>query len=178
MLEIYEKPFPCVITHAYGCPCLFDPKFSKPLTKAKVRHLLNAYLSELKHLIGSGRYDTKEDFTVVLQPSLVQTDLPRHQPTRASRMQVNLEYLAPDCFHFAQKTHALAAKAYWNNLLQPNHMKTSRFTKTSPLLCPTEELPFLATGRNSVSKSQQQMGDLAGDYHNMVDTVGKLQCPL
>jgi len=101
MFDIKRKPLPCVFTHSYGCPCLFDRKFSRPLKRRQVKALLNAYLKELKKLVGSGRYDTREDFTVVLQPTLIDADLPR------IRGSIDVSFLAPDCFHFAQKTHAI-----------------------------------------------------------------------
>ncbi len=110
MLNLYEKPAPCLFTHAYGCPCLFDNKLASPISQRKAQHLLNAYLRGLKGLVRSGRYDTKDDFTVVLLDTLVEGDLPMHRPRPGARRQVNVSYLAPDCFHLAQKSHA---KGMW-----------------------------------------------------------------
>ena len=53
------------------------------------------------------RYDTRKDFTVVLNPLLVQADLPRVHKRGGGKAGINIEYLAPDCFHWAQKTHAM-----------------------------------------------------------------------
>ncbi len=106
MVDLYEKPLPCQFTHSYGCPCLFDAILSKRISKEKARHILNQYLIGLRNLVSSGRYDTKYDFTVVLQPTLVNGDLPMHRPRPGARRQVDISYLAPDCFHLAQKSHA------------------------------------------------------------------------
>ena len=35
-----------------------------------------AYYDELKSLVDSGKYDTKEDFTVVIQPMFVEPEFP------------------------------------------------------------------------------------------------------
>lgn len=104
LLDIFEKPLPCQITHPYGCPCLFGGQ--NTLSRSKIQYLLNEYLQGLENLVNSGRYDTRSDFTVVIQPNLVQGDVPQHRPDRFARLQPNLDYLAPDCFHWAQKTHA------------------------------------------------------------------------
>lgn len=107
MLDLHEKPGVCVIGHQYTCPCLFDPKFTQRLSRYDMMKLLRRYLDGLTALLDSGRYDTRDDFTVVLQPSLVHGELPLHRPRRKARKQPNLDYLAPDCLHWAQKTHAL-----------------------------------------------------------------------
>ena len=54
----------------------------------------------------SGRYDKKEDFTVVIQPTLIQGSVPKKNGI------IDLEFLGPDCFHFSQRTHALGKKIY------------------------------------------------------------------
>ena len=107
MRQIKVKPFPCIFTHAFGCPCLFDYKFATPLTDKKIKHFLNAYLQALEDLVNSGRYDTHEDFTVVIQPTLIRGRVPFHKPRKGAKSQPNVNYLAPDCFHWAQKTHAM-----------------------------------------------------------------------
>ena len=103
---MYDKPLPCVFTHLYGCPCLFDDKFSDKLSKRQFFRVLNSYLQGLYDLVDSGRYDSRPDFTVVIQPTLVNVDFPKYRPRRGARLQPNPDYLAPDCFHWAQKTHA------------------------------------------------------------------------
>ncbi len=55
MLGLHDKPLPCYFTHSYGCPCLFDSKFSRRLSASMVRSVLNSYLHGLRHLVKSGR---------------------------------------------------------------------------------------------------------------------------
>jgi len=73
------------------------------------------------------------------------------------------------------------ARAMWNNLLEPVGHKTSKITPNAPFLCPSEELPYLATALNSASAApspQAAMQTLASDYKAMVEAVGAEQCPL
>lgn len=47
------------------CGCAVDPE-----TQPEMRQLQMGYYNELKTLVDSGRYDTRDDFTVVLQPQM------------------------------------------------------------------------------------------------------------
>ena len=107
VLDLLDKPKQCYPLHWYLCPCLFDPKFSTKLSKPQMKRVLTAYMYELKSLLATGRYDTSSDFTVVLQPSLVNGLLPRNYNKLFNRRLPDLSFLAPDCFHFSQKLHAL-----------------------------------------------------------------------
>ena len=88
MVDLHEKPLPCYATHSYGCPCLFDIKLSQRISKAKARSILNSYLHGLRYLVNSGRYEDRDDFTVVLMPTLVNGNLPMHRPRPGARRQV------------------------------------------------------------------------------------------
>jgi hypothetical protein len=66
---------------------------------------LNGFADDMDDLLVSGRYAGRKDFTVVLQPTLIRGQVPR---ARDGRGGPDLDYLGPDCFHFAQKTHALS----------------------------------------------------------------------
>ena len=55
----------------------------------------------------------------ILQPSLVNGQMPSQYSELFRRPLPDLSYLAPDCFHFSQKLHSLVARSLWNNLLQP-----------------------------------------------------------
>ncbi len=179
MKNIHIKPLPCVFTHAFGCPCMFDYKFSRPLSKAKVKRILNEYLMALEELVSSGRYDTHDDFTVVLQPTLVRGRVPYHKPRPGAKSQPNVDYLAPDCFHWAQKTHAMIARATWNNLLEPVGLKTLDYDKNVPFLCPTREFPYLATYRNSNWRNEESMQGLGEDFNQMMRELdGNVRCTL
>uniref|UniRef100_A0A7M4ERY4 Phospholipase B1, membrane-associated n=1 Tax=Crocodylus porosus TaxID=8502 RepID=A0A7M4ERY4_CROPO len=81
----------------------------------KDQSLLFLLLQEGTHqLIESGRYDTKEDFTVVVQPFLEKVTMPKTKEGLPDD-----SFFAPDCFHFHQKTHSQAARALWNNMVRP-----------------------------------------------------------
>ena len=102
LYDLKNIPLFCHIFRKWSCPCLFGPfqsgRFDKKLTQA----WLDKYAEELDRLVASGRYDTKEDFTVVIQPTLIQGTLPT-----LPNGDIDLDFLAPDCFHFGQRTHAL-----------------------------------------------------------------------
>jgi len=171
VLDLLDKPVQCYPLHWYLCPCLFDPKFSTKLSKPQMKRVLSSYMYELKTLIATGRYDTSSDFTVVIQPSLVNGLLPRHFNELYNRKLPDLSFLAPDCFHFSQKLHALVGRSLWNNLLQPVGSKTTNWKKEVPFLCPSKTSPFLATSQNSAYKRRTRTSSLARDWWSLV-TVG------
>ena len=67
------------------------------------------------------RYDTRDDFTVVIQPLFNNLDMPK-LPDGS----VDTSYFAPDCFHFSGKAHAAAAHGLWNIMLKPVGKKSER----------------------------------------------------
>uniref|UniRef100_A0A8P4GK60 Phospholipase B1, membrane-associated n=1 Tax=Dicentrarchus labrax TaxID=13489 RepID=A0A8P4GK60_DICLA len=99
-----------------------------------------------KELIDSGRYDTHDNFTVVLQPFFREIYLPLLEDGRPDR-----SFFSPDCFHLSQKAHTLMARALWNNMLEPvgNKTFTQDFTAGIDLKCPSESNPFFRTAVNS-----------------------------
>ncbi|XP_075451528.1 phospholipase B1, membrane-associated isoform X2 [Ascaphus truei] len=127
------------------CPCLLNvPDDSQELQV--IMDTNKAYQRSTQHLIDTGRYDTREDFTVVLQPFFRNTQIPRLQDG-----QPDLSYLAPDCFHLSQKAHSQLSRSLWNNMLQPLGQKTETldFTAAVSLNCPSQQQPFLKTYMNS-----------------------------
>jgi phospholipase B1 len=174
ILDLMDKPVYCYPLHWYLCPCLFDPKFSMKLSKPQMKKVLSSYMNELSSLISTARYETTTDFTVVIQPSLVNGLLPRHFNELYSRRLPDLSYLAPDCFHFSQKLHALVGRSLWNNLLQPVGSKTTNWEKEVPFLCPTKTSPFFATSQNSAYKRRTRTSSLARDWWSLL-TVGHTQ---
>lgn len=90
----------------FECPCLFDDKRHEKKTAAQMRAVLTLYLRGTEKLLASGRYDGRKDFTVVLQPFTIKPNLPTSSPRPGARPQLDISYLAPDCFHFGQKIHA------------------------------------------------------------------------
>lgn len=101
--------------------------------------------SAMRELIDSGRYDTHDNFTVVLQPFFREIFLPKLQVKTirfgslsclvflasflfsftvfltASFLKdgrPDRSYFSPDCFHLSQKAHTLMARSLWNNMVR------------------------------------------------------------
>ena len=55
--------------------------------------------------MSSGRYDSSDDFTVVLQPGLVDLEIPAGD---SSLFGPDLAFLAPNCVYPSQKLQALS----------------------------------------------------------------------
>ncbi|XP_043367421.1 phospholipase B1, membrane-associated [Dermochelys coriacea] len=127
------------------CPCVLN--YDDNSTETKMLESFNRrYQEETHRLVESGRYDTKEDFTVVMQPFLERVTIPKTEEGLPDS-----SYFAPDCFHFHQKAHSQAARALWNNMLEPLGNKTDApFLETViTLKCPSQAESFLRTYRNS-----------------------------
>lgn len=107
LLDIYDRPLTCRKFNQYACPCLYDDKLHDRKTAPQIRGILTGYLRGMEKLLASGRYYARDDFTVVLQPFLIQPMVPMASPRRGARPQPDLSFFAPDCFHFAQKLHAI-----------------------------------------------------------------------
>lgn len=56
--------------------------------------------------INSGRYNKKEDFTVVIQPFIKLFNAPLDKNRQYEEV-IDISYVTYDCFHFSQKGHAL-----------------------------------------------------------------------
>ncbi|KAJ0063009.1 hypothetical protein NL108_010620, partial [Boleophthalmus pectinirostris] len=127
------------------CSCILKPKMGS-IELQKIEDYNKAYQKGMRDLVESGRYDTHDNFTVVLQPFFREVFLPKLQDGRPDR-----SYFSPDCFHLSQKAHTLMARALWNNMLEPvgNKTYTQDFTQGLELKCPSETRPFLSTALNS-----------------------------
>ncbi|XP_033619310.1 phospholipase B1, membrane-associated isoform X2 [Fukomys damarensis] len=128
------------------CPCV--------LTAAENSTNLNSlidfnkkYQEGTDQLIKSGRYDTREDFTVVVQPLFEKVDIPKTPEGIPDS-----SFFAPDCFHFSTKTHSRAAVALWKNMLEPIGQKAAHhnFEIKIDVFCPNQVSPFLRTYNNSI----------------------------
>ena len=84
--------FVCSIVHQRTCPCGGFPEGNQTDT---LNQWIPLYHQQLVDLVNSGKYDTRNDFTVVIQPFLAHTALPM------SDGEPNYSYFAPDCFHFS-----------------------------------------------------------------------------
>nr|KAF6308297.1 phospholipase B1 [Myotis myotis] len=127
------------------CNCVLTPR-ENSLELARLEAITRAYQSSMLELVESGRYDTREDFSVVLQPFFHNTRLPILEDGR-----LDMSFFAPDCIHPSQKFHSQLSRALWANMLEPLGRKTDTLDLTAdiPLSCPTQNEPFLRTLRNS-----------------------------
>lgn len=62
------------IAYRFLCDCGAFPK--DEAAKQELQALSKAYRDGLTDLVNTGRYDTREDFTVVIQPFFTNTDIP------------------------------------------------------------------------------------------------------
>ncbi|KAK4823848.1 hypothetical protein QYF61_007167 [Mycteria americana] len=127
------------------CPCVLNPEDNSNEFK-KLVYFNRRYQERTRQLVESGRYDATDDFTVVMQPFLMNMNMPKTQEGLPDS-----SYFAPDCFHFSQKSHSQAARALWNNMLEPLGEKTDnqQIEDEIVLKCPSEAKPFLRTYKNS-----------------------------
>jgi phospholipase B1 len=122
------------------CDCVLQAGNKPALNK-----LVKEYQSKTIELVNSGRYDTRDDFTVVIQP-LMQDMV----PPKLTNGKADFSYFAPDCFHFSQKGHGAAALQLWNNMFQRVGQKSSKWDSIGkPALCPTDANPYIFTNQNS-----------------------------
>lgn len=141
--------FFCQRLHVFECPCESNNGF----TNSDISNACTAYQQEEMQLQTSGMFDQRDDFTLVIQPFLRDVTAPPLLPNG----HVDLAFFAPDCFHFSQFGHAVAAKALWNNIVQPVGAKDTRANLSevsAPLACPDPSCPFIRTTKNSVNCAQ------------------------
>ncbi|XP_054849217.1 phospholipase B1, membrane-associated [Eublepharis macularius] len=127
------------------CPCVVNYDVNSP--EIEVLEATNRKYQEGTHrLIESGRYDTREDFTVVVQPFMERTTMPKTKEGLP-----DASFFAPDCFHFQQKSHSQAARALWNNMLEPlgEKVNAQALEAEITLKCPSPDQPYLRTYKNS-----------------------------
>ncbi|XP_077366323.1 phospholipase B1, membrane-associated-like [Festucalex cinctus] len=127
------------------CPCVILPK-STSTSMDKLVQLNRQYQLMLNELVESKRYDTRSDFTVVIQPFFREIIVPRLPDGRPDR-----SYFSADCFHLSQKAHTQMARSLWNNMIEPlgNKTSTQDFSVDIKLKCPSKTSPFIRTYRNS-----------------------------
>ncbi|XP_074844506.1 phospholipase B1, membrane-associated [Carettochelys insculpta] len=144
--QIERETAGCIVPGTSVCPCFLNPQENSP--ELQEMNIINKDF-QIKSMLmaNSGRYAQREDFTVVVQPFLRNTILPRD-----SNGNPDLSFFSMDCFHFTERGHAEMAIALWNNMLEPVSQKQSynNFTQNrAKLKCPTSENPFIFTSRNS-----------------------------
>ncbi|BFZ11512.1 hypothetical protein BsWGS_14551 [Bradybaena similaris] len=132
----------CQGIQRFICNCVVNPSSEEEARRA-VR-LREAYQKATQDLVASGRYDTRDDFTVVLQPFYRNAKLPSTPSGK-----VDFSYFASDCFHYSEKGQQSVAGALWTNMVEAVGSKHTAWTPGQALKCPTEEHPYLYTAKNS-----------------------------
>ncbi|XP_053603527.1 phospholipase B1, membrane-associated-like [Plodia interpunctella] len=140
------RPLMCRLMHSLFCSC-FHQRGGELENMVRMSRL---YQKAEQMLVDSGRYDTRDDFTVVMQPFMRLFNAP-FPPRPPLPLVIHQSYITHDCFHFSQKGHALAANLLWNNLLEPVGNKSDA---VAPVLlrsfkCPSPNAPFIYTAKNS-----------------------------
>ncbi|CAG9769266.1 unnamed protein product [Ceutorhynchus assimilis] len=143
-----KRTMMCHLFHRLFCACFHEGGNEMDT----ITTLTQEYQQAEEDLIFSGRYDQRDDFTVVIQPFIKLFNAP-DDPFRRYDEVIDISYITHDCFHFSQKGHALAANMFWNNLLQPVGLKSQRKLNfvMEKFDCPKSDIPFLFTNKNSRS---------------------------
>jgi len=138
-LEDLHEGLVCQNMQGFLCKCAIDQNTIDQVRVANIE-----YQKFTNALIDSGRYDTKDDFTVVRQPFMEHMKVPT-----ASSGLADFSYFAPDCFHFSQKGHEAAAVELWNNMMEKVGQKTTLWNLADTLHCPDNGPGFIYTSKNS-----------------------------
>ncbi|CAH1796942.1 unnamed protein product, partial [Owenia fusiformis] len=133
----------CDTLHDMFCGCVTDDA-----TRPGLKPLQEAYVRGLHDMVNSDRYETRDDFTVVIQ-----TGLEDATPPRLPSGEVDRSFWSPDCFHPGTKAHYVIGIQLWNTMLQPVGQKQTLVNWVEPgqdpISCPTAERPYVYTRRNS-----------------------------
>jgi phospholipase B1 len=139
--ELKDGNIVCGLLHKLVCPCAAYPTEEQ---EKILNEWIPQYQQGLVDLVNSGRYDGRQDFTVVVQPFLTKTELPRKDN------KVDFSYFAPDCFHFSGKGHSVSALSLWNNMFERVGTKKTSWHRDEAFECPTPDHPYIYTSKNSV----------------------------
>ena len=107
VMEAFHRPLVCHLASKVLCPCVDGPN---NIGRAHMLKTMEEYHQALRDLIEQEKYDTYEDFAVVVQPGLTDLKLPKNFVTFLGLHKSflpDLSYLASDCFHPSQKLQAL-----------------------------------------------------------------------
>jgi phospholipase B1 len=132
----------CDTLHSIECAC----PSNNITSRSEMRRLQLEIFDKIEELINTGKYDSRDDFTVVLQPHL-RDQKPFFFPNGA----IDMSYIAPDCFHPSYKSHHAFAFMLWNTMLTPLGSKPFEYAEKDfpDYVCPTEEHPYFYTAQNS-----------------------------
>ncbi|XP_030201943.1 phospholipase B1, membrane-associated isoform X1 [Gadus morhua] len=146
-LREVQRPAPGCLLQRSFCSCLIKPVASSPELRELVEVNLE-FQKRLEQLLYSNRF-FRDDFAVVLQPFLKNSDPPRLPSGR-----IDMTFFTHDCFHFTIKGHEELAKGLWNNMFQPEGHKlmVSSFSDPIDLICPSLDHPYIFTRPSAASR--------------------------
>ncbi|XP_061890301.1 phospholipase B1, membrane-associated-like isoform X2 [Entelurus aequoreus] len=126
------------------CPCVVLPTTNLIALHEK-EELNRKYQLVLRKLVESKRYDTRPDFTVVIQPFFRKFTIPRLPDGRPDHS------FFTDCLYLSQKAQTQMARALWNNMLEMPGKKTiiQDLSTDIELKCPSKTSPFVFISVNS-----------------------------
>jgi len=134
------------LLHGRGpCPCLAG---AERLSHGQLRRIVDDYQRGVIKLVARGRYDTRDDFTVVVQPFTLEGKAPT---SPRNRRRVDVRFAAADCFHPSAWGQGLLAVMLWNNMMSPVDAKSRDGSDVwDGIKCPDPRKPFLGTYKNLV----------------------------
>jgi phospholipase B1 len=138
-LEDLHEGAVCQSLQGFLCDCAINEA-----TREQVRAANLAYQAATNAFIDSGKYDGRDDFTVVRQPFMEHMKVPTTSGGGA-----DFSYFAPDCFHFSQKGHEAAAVELWNNMMEKVGQKSTLWNMVDTLKCPSSGPGYIYTSKNS-----------------------------
>ncbi|XP_063908593.1 phospholipase B1, membrane-associated-like [Zophobas morio] len=141
IVELKTENPACSFIRAGLCSCLFGHRSTQ---KQVLYEFMDKWLKLDMEIGNIDEFDT-DDFTVVVQPFLLNYNFPTSAPGVADS-----QYLSADCFHFSQKAHARVANDLWNNIMEPVGNKSFGGNRVfEKFNCPSDKRPYIFTRRNS-----------------------------
>ncbi|KAF8384385.1 hypothetical protein PRIPAC_73527 [Pristionchus pacificus] len=137
--------FLCIVGNyliRFECKC----EQNATVTDAELHDISRDYMGKMWSLQDSGEFES-DDFTLIIQPYLEHAEDVGRNPDGTP----NMDFFAPDCFHFSAYGHAILARNLWNNMMQSVGAKTAANLTDNgeSLLCPDKACPFIRTTKNS-----------------------------
>ncbi|MGH0142258.1 UNVERIFIED_CONTAM: hypothetical protein FKN15_075902 [Acipenser sinensis] len=156
--RIKSNTLGCTLLQTNLCPCSLVPG-EDSLELSELKKINREYQEVTERLVSSGRYDGRQDFTVVVQPFFRNSIIPLTIDGKP-----DLDFFSVDCFHFKERGQAEMSIELWNNMLEPVGQKHTfnNFTHDrSKLKCPSQLEPV---GQKHT-------------FNNFTHDRSKLKCP-
>ncbi|XP_064553776.1 phospholipase B1, membrane-associated-like [Drosophila montana] len=139
MSQLKSVPLQCYLVHRIGCHCLMSDR----LTQAQLQQRHDTILrwQQLDLEVARLPEFQRKDFAIIGHPMITNMTAPT-LPNGNTDWRV----FSHDCFHFSQRTHAIASNMLWNSMLLPDDHKP-RPNQLPELferfMCPSREQPYL-----------------------------------